>query len=157
MAIELLAVRNAKAHMQSYSRESDDLMARRIENMDGRDCEAYLQMGIESFDWLIRADRLIRLNVYRGKANFDAEAESAIQELCQIWLKPVAFAEQWIANQQSRGYEVSNLAAFRHRVEEMSAIVEAIEDATETLPTAIVQLRDEALQEHRDGETAEFF
>jgi len=156
MATDFLAVRNAESHVRSYNDVSTDLMSRHAEAMDCRNCEAFLQMGIDAFDWLRRADREIRLNFYRNEAEFDLQATAALAKLCEVWQEPVAFAEKWIAIQQQRGGEIDNLVEFRHCVEEMAAIVEANAAATEDVPESIATLRDLAIQENHDGQTAEF-
>ena len=132
-------------------------MARHAEAMDCMYCEAFLQMGIDAFEWLIRADRVIRLNVYRGEAEYDQAAEAALAQLCKVWQEPVVFAERWIATQQKRGYEINNLIEFRDCVEEMAAIVSANEADDSDLPAPIAHIRDLAAQENLDGQTAEFF
>lgn len=155
MAIDLLAVRNAKQHVQSYAQEFD-VMACHKEAMDCRNCESFLQMGIDAFEWMIRADRAVRMAIYRGDKDFDPDFEVAMSELCKSWLKPCEFAESWIAIQLERGYEIDNLSEFRHCVEEMTAIIEANEEGAESLPDSIAHLRDAAVEEHRNGQASEF-
>jgi hypothetical protein len=156
MKADYLALRNAKNHVHSYNEESQDLMQRHTEAIDCLNCEAFLQMGIDAFDWIIRADRVIRLAIYRGDREFDPTTEAALHELCKNWLLPCKFAESWIAIQQQRGYEISNLSQFRDSVAEMTAIVEANQGGAEVLSGAMARLRDQAVKEQRDGQTAEF-
>ena len=56
MATDSLVFRTAERHVNNYTRESSGLMAEHREAMDCRDCEAFLQLAIEAFHWLIRAD-----------------------------------------------------------------------------------------------------
>ena len=157
MNAESLAFRTAKKHAVSYSEESAALMASHAEAMDCRNCEAFLQMGIDTFEWLMRADRVYRMAMYRGEVGHDAELEDALAHLCEGWLKPCEFAEQWIEKQLTNGYQIDNLKDFRRCVEEMSAIVESNrQHGDQELPERVAELRDAAIQEHRNGETAEF-
>ena len=155
MATESLAFRNAEIHVQSYSAQSS-LMAAHAEAMDCRDCEAFLQMGIDAFKWLLRADRDHRLAVYRGEAQFSPEFDAELQRLCGRWLVPCDFAEKWIANQLAKDFAIDNLEEFRNCVTEMQAIVNS-HRGKDNLPEQIAVHRDSAIQEYRNGETAEFF
>ena len=113
MSMDNLALRTARKHVQNYSYESDDLMLRHAEAIDCRDCEDLLQLGIDAFKWLGRADRVIRSAVYRGLAEYDPSLDVALAALYAEWLKPCTFAEGWIAQQEQRGFRVDNLAEFR--------------------------------------------
>jgi hypothetical protein len=157
MKADYLAFRNAEKHVQSYSQESQDVMAHHAEAMDCRNCEAFLQMGIDAFEWLMRADRAFRAAVYRGEKEYDLDSEKSLSILCKNWLVPCDVAEQWIETQQTRRYEIDNLEEFRRCVQEMTAIVEASDEGDNvTLPKHIAILRDKAVDEHRNGQTAEF-
>ena len=157
MNAESLAFRTAKKHVDSYSEESANLMAAHDEAMDCRDCEAFLQMGIDAFDWLMRADRAYHMAMYRSEIDHDPKLEDALARLCEGWLVPCEFAERWIERQLTNGYQIDNLEGFRRCVTEMSAIVEVNrEDGDQKLPEQIAELRDTAIQENRNGETAEF-
>jgi hypothetical protein len=150
-----LAFRTARLHVHNYSDQSDDLMRRHAEAIECRDCEDFLQLGIDAFKWLGRADRVIRSAVYRGVAEHDPSLDVALATLYAEWLRPCTFAERWIAQQESRGYRVDNLAEFRVCCEEVRAIVEANEGTLEN--DALVALRDDAIDAHRKGETIELW
>jgi hypothetical protein len=153
---ESLAFRTAKKHVDAYSEESA-LMADHYEAMDCWDCEAFLQLAIDAFEWLMRADRAYRMSVYRGEREPDAGLEASLERLCEGWLNPCAFAETWVEKRVTKGYRIDNLAEFRQCAREMSAIVEAINDrGDESLPKGIAVFRNAAIEEHRNGETAEF-
>lgn len=157
MATDFLAFKTAEQHVHSYADTSSDLMAKHAEAMDCRDCEAFLQIGIDAFDWLMRADRVIRMAIYRGDRDFDPKIEDALRLLCKLWLKPCEFAKQWIALQQQKGYDIDNLAEFRRCMEEMQAIVGSNAGESDgAIPEHIASLRDSAISEHLNGQTAEF-
>jgi len=144
--------------VQSYSKESADLMDRHAEAMDCWNCEAFLQMGIDAFHWLMRADRTARMAIYRGEKEHDPAFENSLNQLCAGWLTVSHFAEQWIEKQLTLGYEIDNLEEFRDCVDEMKAIVESSKPGSSDLPLPgpIALLRDTAIDEHHNGETSEF-
>ena len=51
-----LAFRNARNHVRDFAFEGEELMAKHSQAMECRDCEAFLQMGIDAFHWILRAD-----------------------------------------------------------------------------------------------------
>jgi hypothetical protein len=154
---ERLALRHAQVVVKSYADEEGRLREHH-EAMECRDCEDFLQLGIDAFDWIVRADQLIREAAYRNVAGLDyAQAERAVRTLCEAWLKPCKQAQAIIAGQTERGFCIENLARFRKCCEEMQAIVKAqTSTEEEVIPDPITQLRDDAIQEYRDGQTAEF-
>jgi hypothetical protein len=123
------------------------------------DCEAYLLLRIDAFNWLMKADAVWREGVYNGRYDYEAAIEATLQTMCRSWLEPCANAEKWIAIQEQRGYALSNVEMFRHCCEEMKAIVAAFDEPASgrVMTDPLILLRDEALNEHRDGQTAEFF
>lgn len=153
---ETLTLRTARQRVRDYQSESDDLVARRPEAIEGRDVEALLQLGIDAFRWLIRADAEIRAAVFSGALPHDEAREAALGALCKAWLAPCEFAERWVAAEVQRGRAVDNLAEFRKCREEMQAIVAFQEGGSDELPPALAELGDRAATEHRHGETAEF-
>jgi len=60
----------------------------------------------------------------------------------------------WIAIHNKRGYKLANLEKFETAEREVLAIVRALD--SDQLTDAIRDLRDSAVTEHRNGETAEF-
>jgi hypothetical protein len=157
MKTDYLAFRNAEMHVKSYSKESEDVMQRHAEAMDCRNCEAFLQMGIDAFEWLMRADRAFRMAIYRGEKEYEADSEKSLRILCRNWLVPCDVAEKWIETQQTKGYEIDNLDEFRRCVSEITAIVDADEEGDNApLPEQIAMFRDSAIEEFRNGQTAEF-
>jgi hypothetical protein len=150
-----IALRTATTFVHSYASEDAVIEAPR-QSDDRRDCEDFLQLGIDAFDWLIRADQTFREAIFDGYKDFDPAVENALRSLCQLWLKPCERARKRIEIQLSRGYKVDNLDRFNECCEEMQAIVRAQESTTEKLPAAMERLRDLALEEHRNGQTSEF-
>jgi hypothetical protein len=150
-----IALRTATTFVNSFTSEDAVIEASRQAD-DCRDCEDFLQLGIDAFDWLIRADQKIREAIFDGAEGFDPLVEDALRLLCQRWLKPCEHARKWAVIQFNRGYKVDNLDRFNECCEEMQAIVRAHEATTEELPAAMEHLRDLALEDHRNGQTSEF-
>lgn len=157
MKTDTLALRTAATMLQSYAHE-DARMEEHAEGLECRDCEAFLRLGIDAFDWIIRADQIARQAIYDGAADFDHDAvDRALRELCRAWLKSSGRTEAWANAQQSKGRRLGNLERFQACSNEMQAIVKAQESGdAETMPAAIIALRDKAIEEHARGETAEF-
>jgi hypothetical protein len=146
----------ARERVVGYTQQADQMAAQQ-EAMDCFDCEAFLQIGIDAFDWLLRADRVTRLALYNGKAEYDPELDEAFQSLCRAWLTPGVRAAQWIKAQQDRGFPIENSQRFLKCCEEMKAIVDFNSRSAENLPDAMAALRDMAIQEERNGQTLDFF
>ena len=156
MKSDNLALRTATTFVNLYAHE-DEVMTDYGQAMDCRDCEAFLQLGIDAFNWVIRADQIARQAMFEGTADFDHDAaEDGICALCRLWLKSCDRAEKWIALQLSRNLNVDNLDRFRECYAQMHAIVKVQDAADEEMPEVIAELRDRAIKEHRNGETAEF-
>lgn len=151
-----LTLRYAQQHVAHF-RDEDRVKRTHREAMDCCDCEAFLQLGIDAFDWLVRADTVIRQAIYRGVYAHDPQVEAVLQDLFRSWLEPCEYAEQWIQLQECRGSPVANLSKFRECREEVRAIVESFDNGEETMPAPLADLRDQALEEHRNGQTSEFF
>lgn len=156
-ASEDLTLKYARQHVAHY-REEHKLMADHREAMDCFDCEAYLQLGIDAFHWLVKADAVIRRAIYRGVYEHDPEVDAALQDLFRGWLEPCGNAEKWVAVPEKRGYTVSNLDEFRNCCEEVRAIVKSFDETEKDwiMSEPLITLRNQAMQEHQDGQTAEF-
>jgi hypothetical protein len=155
MTTESLALRTARSRVRDYQDQSTDLMKKHAEAMDCRDCEAFLQLGIDAFHWLARADEMIRVNVFTSSQEYAPELDMAIATLYAEWLRPCDHAEAWIARQEERRFRVDNLDEFRRCCSEVRAIVEANEGVLAN--EAMVELRDQAVDMQVKGETLEFF
>ncbi len=157
MVIDNLTLRTAQKHVKNFGDETSGLLAEHRQALDCLECEAFLQLGIDAFHWVMRADQAFRESIADGKLEFQEQIEDALRLLCRAWLNPCALAEPWIAQQQGQGYELDNLAEFRHCRTEMQAIVDSFQETGPAeLPAAMARMQDQALSEHANGETAEF-
>lgn len=142
-----LAIRSARLHVKSFSDESDVIQSS-SEALECRDCEDFLQLGIDAFRWLNRADEHIRRAVFAGVPH-NEEADRALIALYKAWLAPCAVAEGRVASQENRGYQVDNLAEFRNCVAE----VEALLKESRHVGGQLAEARDRAIASERAGET----
>ena len=135
----IIAFRAAKREVYLYRREfrrfrksqrsmararSEQLLKDHQEAMECRDCEDFLRLGIEAFQWLQKAHQSIQDDVYHGRSIFDAHVEHAITKLYQRWLKPYSTAERWMKGLQGQGFELDNAVDFARCCQEASAILE---------------------------------
>lgn len=148
--------RNAREHIRAFAGEGDCLIDRHNEAMECRDCEAFLQMGIDAFNWLVKADLVLRKAAADGDFSYTQDVDEKLKHLAKWWLRPTKVAEEWIKVQQQRGYSLENLQEFRKCCEEIRAIVAFNELEGEELPATLIPLRDSAIAEQLNGETAEF-
>lgn len=155
---ETLALQTATSHVEQYVKQYEFVSSELYEARDCYECEAFLQLGVDAFRWLLRADYGLRQGIYCDALEYDSKAETVLQSLFRIWLVPGEFAERWAAVQSDRGLVVSNLPDFRKCCQEAQAIVDSIDDSdTDAMSEQLANLRDQAIYEQQHGETAEFF
>jgi hypothetical protein len=103
----------ARHRVQAYADESVGLMAQHTEAMDCRDCEDFLKLGVDAFQWLTRADDMLSAAAHDGLLDFTPELRAALGELYESWLRPCDAAERWIATLEQAGFTPEHLAEFR--------------------------------------------
>lgn len=158
MKFDLLAMRTAKKHVDNYVHEHNSVMQRHYEAMDCRDCEDFLKLGIDAFNWVINADCRLRIAVGEGAVDDADELEEMLEELCKGWLAPCDFAEAWIARLDSKKYVPDNLDEFRKCCERMKGIVKSfVFNDVEELPPGLAILQAKALEQIANGQTTSFF
>lgn len=107
-----VAYRSAKHQVEFYAGQPS-LMQEHSLAMNCRDCEDFLQLGIESYRWLCRAEEWLREEIYEGNRENCSELSKALDRLYSLWQLPVRWAEKWVESQVAHGYEPDNLAEFR--------------------------------------------
>lgn len=138
-----LSFRMAEASVRGYTQRADSWKQQHTEAMDCRDCEEFIQSGLEAFKWLCRSEQLVRQASYRGLCQFDDDTRSAFDMLYRAWLKPCDFAEEWIQKQVARGYTLDNLEEFRDACESVEYIIEHRGWVNETASSLQEQLSKE--------------
>jgi hypothetical protein len=154
MTTESIAFRAARQFVHSYQGEYKDLMEEHGKAMDCWDCQSFLQLGIDAFNWITRTDQEIKKAIFEKRTEYDQNVDLAIASLYAEWLKPCEFAEQWIRLQKARDFKIDNLVQFQKCCEEARAIVECNEGILSN-PNFIVAQED-ALEAYRKGETLGF-
>jgi len=123
--------------------------------MECYDCETLLQVGIDAFQWLVRADESIRRAVFSARLDYEAEqVQSAMELLLKAWLEPVPRVNQVISRQLDRGFALDNLDEFRECESQVRSIVDSLQE--QVLHDGLAAMRDSAAQEHLAGQTMEF-
>ena len=123
MANQTLTFRTAEKHIRNYNSETSGVIAAHREAMECWDCQAFLQLGIDAFRWLVLATKEFRTNVPKLSPELIVESEEMVRQLRKSWLEPCGCAEEWIAIQRSRNYEVSNLEEFRECCQKVRQMV----------------------------------
>jgi len=118
-----IAYKSAQRQVRFFARQAKEMKEHRLA-MNCRDCEDFLQVGIDAFHWMKRAEEELRRTLYEGTRENDPTISATFDRLYHTWMMPVAIAEQWIALQQANGYEPDNLAEFRRASQEVREIVE---------------------------------
>ena len=129
------SLRLAKKRVEEY-RDQDAIMSQHQEAMACRDCEDFLEHGIEAYNWLRQADRVLRQAAVEG-FGVSEEARDALAALYRVWLNPCPHAEERIKQQEERNFRLRNLHEFRAACEYVEQQVrlldmeEEIDDAFE--------------------------
>ena len=125
--MDCLAYRTARDHVRAFKSEGDEIVERSYEAEECGDCESYLQLGIDAFNWLQRASDHISRLISEGRIRPDERVDQAIEVLYRLWLPPVRIAEEWVSVQTNRGYQVENLENFRSCKRTVLAIIAEID------------------------------
>jgi hypothetical protein len=134
----------------------DLIMQQHYEAEDCCNCESCMELGNQVFDWIIEADQAYRRNLYAHPENFDEEVEAELEILMRGWQARCQEVIQWAERHAARGFSVTHFTDFRRRCEEATAIVESFDEGESVMAEPLIVLRDQALLEHRNGETSEF-
>jgi hypothetical protein len=174
MTVDSLSLRIARRHVRGFRvilkgyrrakspRISDEDVKQRSvvvdsqKTMDCRDCQSFLQSGIDAFKWLERADQEIRSAIFDGSRQYDPKLEVALATLYAKWLEPCKIADKWIKRQIVLGCTVENLDEFNKCREEVEAIVEFNEGGLSN--PVFIKAQEEAMNAHgKAGETHELW
>ena len=72
-----LVLQTAKRHVKHFVDESN-VMRDHHEAMDCFDCQAFLQLGIDTYDWIVRADQVIRSAELSSQMEYDPSTHQTI-------------------------------------------------------------------------------
>jgi hypothetical protein len=138
--------------------EYDRILADHAEAEDCGRCETYMELGVQVFQWILRADQDYRRELYANPKVHSEAVEKELETLARGWLAHGKGLIAWAERNAARGFQVKHLEDFRRSFEEATAIVESLDDtdASHQMTEPLILLRDQALLEHRNGETSEF-
>ena len=105
------------------------------------------------FDAITQFDENHRARVFSGEIEYDADHSGVIKEAYRWWLGPSEGFKQAIERYRGRFGEVSNSEEFLSRCREAQGIL--TDDAEFFSGDALTQLRDEAIDAFRAGQTSE--
>lgn len=147
-----LAYRTASHGVQAFVDVANELSERKKRVAEQQECESYLQLGIDAFHWLMRADEHYRKAVFTKQLAFDPTFDAAFDHLCVEWLEPTSSAENWLASLAARSLSPPNAAEFLECVTEMRALLAESRE----VKGQIAMLRDKAVQSYRTGDSDEW-
>lgn len=137
--------------------EYDRILADHAEAEDCGTCESYLELGVQVFHWIIKADQDYRRELYQSQAAHSEAVERELETLMRRWHSRCQSMLAWADRQVARGFQVAHLDEFRQCTDEAAAIVESFEEGGQgAMPPPLILLRDQALLDHQNGETSEF-
>jgi hypothetical protein len=119
-----IAMRAAEGQVSLYIDQFEKLIKQHIHAMECRDCEDFLQSGIDAFKWIQRARQNYQQSIFDGQASHNIKIENQFTQLYQNWLTPCDNAEKWIKLQIDRGFYPDNLKEFRACCEEVRDLLE---------------------------------
>ncbi|MBX7073795.1 MAG: hypothetical protein K1X71_11665 [Pirellulales bacterium] len=110
--LDCLAYRTARNSVHAFRSEGDEIVVRREVVASPGECESLLQLGIDAYAWLERANRDIVTAIRQGQTQPAAELDRAIEALYRMWLPSAATLEQ-ISQQIQHEDPPPNLSRFR--------------------------------------------
>ena len=122
-----LAFANAKREVAYFSKEVDNLIAEHNNAMEACDCDLWLEIGINAFEWITRAEGTLRKAIYNGHEIETLNEETlseALDVLYSSWMEPCAKTQKWMQVHEERGYKLENSSKFLECYESALEIIE---------------------------------
>jgi len=117
-----LTLELAQRHTQTFA---DDVKHSHHNAMECYDCQEMLQHGIDAFNWIQIAEKVLREGDAAGLVDIGVEVDDAINSLWEMWLRPVEGAEKKIAQTRAKGFIPDNMHEFNRVKEHAFEIVES--------------------------------
>ncbi|MEX2139178.1 MAG: hypothetical protein WD894_07955 [Pirellulales bacterium] len=115
--------------------------------------EETLALGNRVFDAIVEFDENWRRQVSRGKLRFSPVLHSFIQALFERWHAPCSNVLAAIEDLRHEGFLPKGADEFQHRCREADGILTP--DGDFFVGDQLIQIRDDALDQHLRGETLE--
>ncbi len=116
--------------------------------------EALLQRGILCFDMVTKLDEDWRAAVLKEPTEYTKEMSDRLRNLYRIWSRPCPSVLERLTQFERAGFTVKCAEEFRSRCREAEGILTS--DAEFFADDELVDLRDRAIDQHRQGQTVEF-
>jgi hypothetical protein len=146
---DALALAQGKARV--YREESDLWKRDHALAMAYYNFQDFLEFGINLFDSITKIDEDWRLRVLKHEFKYDPVTAKKILGLYETWLEPCAEIERIALFLEQTFGNLANAAEFQLRCREARGIVTP--DEQFFVGDALVNLRDEAIEENCKGET----
>ncbi|MBW3538844.1 MAG: hypothetical protein KY476_01100 [Planctomycetes bacterium] len=118
-----LVLRLARHRLQEYADDAE-LMRQHAEAVECRDCEEFLQAGIDTFRFLRTAEELLREADWRGLHPMTPETREALHFLYAAWVEPCEDTKCWIRILSERGFKPDNADEFNRVSDEAHELLE---------------------------------
>lgn len=140
--------------LAAYSAQAERWKRDHVEAMECRDLEQLLLMGLFLSLSIDLIDTNWRTAMLGGQVEFDPAEEAEILGHYRTWLAPAADILARIEAMEAAGYKVQWADQFRRAHRDARAVFTA--DSEFFSSDALVELRDTAIDAHREGRTAGF-
>ena len=148
------AFKIVRSAIGSYNIEADEWKRDHDEAMKCYDFEDFLLIGIGLFNAITDFDERHRARVLSGEIEFDPDHGELVRHAYSYWLEPCDDIAAHINKLRAEFGEVKNSEKFLSLCREAKGIL--ADDANFFSGEALVKLRDEAIDEFRDGESLEY-
>jgi hypothetical protein len=115
--------------------------------------EEILALGVFVFERIGHADELSKSAIFAGKRPYDPAQEKEIEELYREWADIARSCLAILELAEGSAIPVEGTARFRDCCKEVQGILTPDEDFFQD--DALVELRDQALETHRRGESTD--
>jgi hypothetical protein len=143
-----------KPLVEDYSRRAERWQVDHEEAMACQNLEDLLLVGVSLSFGIDMIDTQWREAMMADQVPYASSDEEEIRDFYRTWLAPAEGMLANIARMEARGYEVKWADQFRRACREARAIF--IDDSEFFMGDALVELRDRAIDDYREGRTVEF-
>lgn len=139
--------------LKSYDDEAETWKVYHDHAMKCYDFEDFLGVGIALFDGITDFDERHRARVLANEVEYDPEHSATIKDAYRWWLRPCEHIQAKIDSLRADFGILKNAEEFLSRCREAKGIL--MEDAEFFTGETFIELRDEALDEFRAGNSIE--
>lgn len=122
--------------------------------MQCHDLQEWLAILISTYDLVVRLDERWRHAVFEKLEVHDPAVDREISDLFTRWKHAATIMERRIRDFETKQFDVDHAAALRKRLHEVTSLLTP--DREFFTGQALVDLRDDAIDQHRRGQTIEY-